>query len=547
MVEIPSAIVPAAMQVIFVLLFSPLIIGIMRKVKARFQGRSGSPIIQPYLDVLKLLSKGSAKSSVTSFIFSIAPIFGFVSVAIAALFLPIFPQSPLFGANVIIFIYLFAIGRFLTALSGLDAGSAFGGMGSSREMFYSIVIEPAFFAIIVFLVSSGGLGIAPIAPDMASWSVLVLSPVYWLIAIALFIAILAETGRIPFDNPATHLELTMVHEAMILENSGPGLALIEWAQAAKIFLFFSLMAILLLPGSLQSGPVWPAMLLASVMAIGVVVAAFESISVKMRLFKVPELLVFSALLAILAFLIRVSAGPSGGENVLQSLLAFTMLLSALYFLFSITIRQRVGLYVVQSTCLVLTLLSISLSPSGGMNFVLLAIIALLKIFIIPYVLFRSISYGASLMPLNYYLRFGESAKKSKSSLGSDPMFMASQTSTISSLLYASVLVALAFLMAPALGSTSILLPIVISLILIGMLIIASKTHLILQLLGYLIMENGVVLLPTALHINLPFIGELVALFDVIILVRITLLLSFKMQETHGTLDTKQLAELVEKR
>lgn len=536
------------MQIIFMLLFSPLIIGIMRKVKARFQGRSGSPIYQPYLDVLKLLSKGSAKSSVTSFIFSIAPIFGFASVAIAALFLPIFSQAPILGTNVIIFIYLFAIGRFLTALSGLDAGSAFGGMGSSREMFYSIVIEPAFFAIIIFLVSSGGLGIAPIAQDMASWSALAISPVFWLITIALFIAILAETGRIPFDNPATHLELTMVHEAMILENSGPSLALVEWAQACKIFLFFSLMAILLLPGSLQSSPFWPAIILASAIVIGMLVASFESISVKMRLFKVPELLVLSSLLALLAYFIRVSAAGAGGEGLLQSLLAFIMLMSALYFLFSITIRQRLGLYIVQSTCLVLILLTISLSGgSGGMNYALLVIIAMLKIFIIPYVLFRSMSFGATMMPLNYYLRFGDRGKKAKSAVGSDPLFMASPISTISSLLYASVLVALSFLIAPALGSTSIMLPIVISLILIGMLIIASKSHLILQLLGYLVMENGVVLLPSALHISLPFIGELVALFDVIILVRITLLLSFKMQETHGTLDTKELAELVEKR
>ncbi|MFA5929542.1 MAG: NADH-quinone oxidoreductase subunit H [Candidatus Micrarchaeia archaeon] len=547
MLDILYASTLALLQVAFALLSAPLLIGIMRKVKARFQGRVGSPIIQPYIDLHKLFSKGSARSSVTSFIFALAPVAGFVSIAIAALMLPLLTQSPLLSASIIVFIYLFAIGRFLTALSGLDAGSAFGGMGSSREMLYSVLIEPALFAIVLLIATSGGTGIAPLAGDSASWQALATTPAYWLIAIALFIAMLAETGRLPFDNPATHLELTMVHEAMILENSGPGLALIEWANAAKIFLFFSLMGVLLLPGDLQTGILWPAILLAFSVALGIFTAAVESISVKVRLFKVSELLILSLLLSLLAFLTRIFV-IKAGDSWMQSLMALFMLLAAVYVIFSLTFRDRIKLYIVQSICLVLILFQMTLAGGAeGMNYLFLLTIAVFKIAVIPFVLYNSMSFGMQLMPLQFYLRFGEASKKFRMDLEAEPLFMHAPITTTRALVYAGVLITLAFAVSSVLGGTTIMLPIAVSIILIGMLIIASKTHLLLQLLGFLMMENGVVLLPYALHINMPFIGEVVTLFDLVILVRITLLLSFKMKETHGTLDTKKLVELVEKR
>ena len=548
MFEDLSALALAVLQVIFVFALSPLLIGIMRKVKARFQGREGTPVIQPYLDILKLLAKGTARSSVTSFIFAITPVVGFASVAIASLMLPILSPAPVLATNIVVFIYLFSISRFLTALSGLDAGSAFGGMGSSREMFYSIFIEPAMFAIILLMATSGSLGIAPLSPDFASWQALATSPVYWLVAAALLLAIMAETGRLPFDNPATHLELTMVHEAMILENSGPGLALIEWAHAAKIFLFFIFMAILMAPGSLQANPLWPAFLLASSIILAVIVAAFESISVKVRLFKVSELLIFAILLALIAFLMRIFVVKDDGKIWIETVLALCMLLAAIYFMLSNTIRNRIQLYILQSVCLVLIILHISLlDGAAGMNYLFLAAIAVFKILIIPFVLYHNLNFGMKLMPLDFYLRFGGLKKKFKLDVDADPIFMSSPMTTSRALIYASVIVVLAFIVSSVLGGATLILPMAVALILIGMLIIASKNHLMLQLLGFLMMENGVVLLPYALHVNLPFIGEVVALFDVIILFRITLLLSFKMKETHGTLDTNELIELVEKR
>lgn len=537
----------AALQVAFIFAFAPLLVGIMRKVKARIQGRAGSPLFQPYLDLLKLFSKGTTKSPVASFIFAITPVVGFVSVAIAALMLPVASPAPFLAAGVIAFAYIFSIGRFLTALSGLDAGSAFGGMGSSREMLYSILIEPAMFAIILILATSNSLGIVPLAPDLSSWLALAASPAFWLIAAALMVVIMAETGRLPFDNPATHLELTMVHEAMILENSGPDLALIEWAHAAKIFLLFSFMAILLVPGSLQASPFWPAILLASSAFLAITVAAIESLIAKVRLFKVSELLTFATLLALLAYLMGVFAF-NAGEGWMQEIMALAMLLTAIYFTFSITFRDRIRLYIIQSACLVLILLQISLSSeAAGMNYLFLMAIAVFKMLVIPFVLQQSTAFGIELMPLHFYLRFKGARKKFTADLHTDPIFMSAPMTTSRALFYAGVLIILSFLVSSVLGGATVMLPLTVALILVGMLIIASKTHLLLQLLGFLMMENGVVLLPYALHINLPLLGEVVALFDVIILVRITLLLSFKMKETHGSLDTKKLIELVEKR
>jgi len=340
----------------------------------------------------------------------------------------------------------------------------------------------------------------------------------------------------------------MVHEAMILENSGPDLALIEWANAVKIFLFFSFMGILLLPGSLMASPLWPAALLAFGIALSVLVASVESISVKVRLFKVSELMIFSILAALLAFLTRIFVVKPDDGSWLQVILALAMLLAAIYFMFSLTFRDRVKLYIIQSACLVLILLQITITDGAeGMNYLFLLAIATFKIVIIPFVLYHSMSWGMKLMPLQFYLRFGEARKKFKLDLEADPLFMGAPMSTSRALVYAGVLVTLAFAVSSVLGGATIMLPLAVSLALIGMLIIASKTHLLLQLLGFLMMENGVVLLPYALHINMPFIGEVVTLFDLVILVRITLLLSFKMKETHGTLDTKKLIELAEKR
>ncbi|MDO8553973.1 MAG: NADH-quinone oxidoreductase subunit H [Candidatus Micrarchaeota archaeon] len=544
-----SSIAMAILQILFIFGFSPLLIGIMRKVKARLQGRIGSPIIQPYIDVLKLLSKGTVKSSISSFIFTIAPVLGFVSIAIAALALPIISSSPFLVVSIIIFAYLFSIGRFMTALSGLDAGSAFGGLGSSREMLYSVLIEPALFAVILFLVASGSSSITPIAGN--SWDTFAMSPVHWFAALALFIIILAETGRLPFDNPATHLELTMVHEAMILENSGPNLALIEWGHASKIFLLFSLLAIIFLPAFPQDSLLRPAFILGISIILAIVTAVVESISVKVRLFKVGELMLLAMLLAGLSLLTKIFGSGLRQEDFAITLLVFLMLLSSLYFIFSATFKRRLEIYIFQSICLVLIFIQPVLLGAGGTeDYFRIITTVIFKLIVIPlifYHLFRTLPGEVKLLPIRFYKVFKESKDELKFNLDFDPLFTIAPISTTRGLIYAGVLVLLAFILSSFFGVTTLVLPFVLSLILIGMLIIAVKTHLLLQLFGFLLMENGVTLLPYALSIKIPIISDMVALLDVVLLIILAVLLTLKIQVKLGTLDTKELDELIEKR
>ena len=257
---------------------------------------------------------------------------------------------------------------------------------------------------------------------------------------------------------------------------------------------------------------------------------------------------FATLLAFLAFMTHVFVANAEPGNWMLPMLALIMLLAAIYSIFSIAFRYRIALYIIQSICLVIITVQVSIANGTiDSNYLFLIITAAFKIFIIPFFLYRSLSFGMKLMPLHFYLRFVAAKKNTRSRLESDPLFMQSHMSTSRALFYAGILVALSFLISSVLGGTTLMLPIAASIILIGMLIIASKSHLILQLFGFLIMENGVVLLPSALHIRLPLIGETIALIDVVILVAIALLLSFKMRETHGTLDTKKFMELVEQR
>ncbi|MBI5228304.1 NADH-quinone oxidoreductase subunit H [Candidatus Micrarchaeota archaeon] len=540
----------AFLQILFVFAFAPLLIGIMRKVKARLQGRSGGPIFQPYIDILKLLSKGTAKSSISSFIYVIAPVVGFVSVAIAALSLPILSPVPFLVINIIIFAYLFSIGRFLTALSGLDAGSSFGGLGSSREMLYSVLIEPALFAVILFIVSSGSFNtIMPVASGASiSFLSILLSPAIWLAALGLFVIVLAETGRLPFDNPATHLELTMVHEAMILENSGPDLALIEWAHAAKIFLLFSLIAVLFVPILPQGDVLRLGFVLGISIVLSVLTAVVESISVKVRLFKIGELLILALLLAVLSFLTTIF-GANLGADLFTATLVFIMLLGSLYFIFSATFNRRIELYALQSLCLALIFLQQAIISGTFDGYFRLGATVLFKVIIMPllfYQLFRLMPGEIKLLPIQFYNVFRSTKEDLRLKLDFDPLFMGSQILPARALMYCGMLIVLAFALSSIFGSTNILLPLALSLILIGMLIIAVKAHLLLQLMGFLLMENGVVLLPTALPIHLPFVGDALALFDVVVLIIVAVLLALKIRATVGTMDTKNLDDLIEK-
>ena len=300
------------LQAVILLAVSPFIVGLIRKVKARLQCRRGASVVQPYSDLLKLFQKDVVVSSHTSWIFTATPYILLVSTLAAGLLVPLFvsrvPFS--FAGDIITVVYLLALGTFFLILAGLDAGSAFGGMGSSREAIVASLTEPAMMlSIFAVGLTAGSTNLSTIVHKTALLEGIVTDPPPHLMAFAaLFIVTLAETGRVPVDNPATHLELTMIHEAMVLEYSGRYLALIEWASALKLLLFLTLLSNVFAPWGIatEPDPSWMAMGLAvwlvKVSGLAVVVGVIESMFAKLRLFRVTDLLGVAFILSLLALI-----------------------------------------------------------------------------------------------------------------------------------------------------------------------------------------------------------------------------------------------------
>jgi formate hydrogenlyase subunit 4 len=307
-------------QTALVLLFSPLITGISKTLKARLQTRKGPGILQPYRDLYKLLRKGMVVPETASWIFPATPHVLFATTLLAGLLIPtISARAPLsMIGGVLAVVYLLAVGRFFLALGGLDAGSSFGGLGSSREMTISAIAEPALMlAVFTVALSAGSTNLSLMAQAAVGQSWRFLAPSQMLAFAALFIVLIAETGRIPVDNPSTHLELTMIHEAMILEYSGPYLALIEWSAWMKQMVLMTLLMNVFFPYGLSAdwSPVGMVisvtLFLFKLALLAVAVVLVESTNAKMRLFRVPELLAVAFVLSALALVSTFLFGSRG--------------------------------------------------------------------------------------------------------------------------------------------------------------------------------------------------------------------------------------------
>ncbi len=303
------AIILVVAQTIVLLAVSPFIVGLIRKVKARLQLRRGASVFQPYADLAKLFRKQPVVSTTTSWIFTATPYIVFASTLAAWLLVPIFvSRTPLaFAGNIIALVYLLALGTFFLMLAGLDAGSAFGGMGSSREAIVASLTEPAMIlSIFAIALTKGSTDLSTIVHKTALLEGIVTDPSPYLMALAsLFIVAIAETGRVPVDNPSTHLELTMIHEAMILEYSGRYLALIEWAAGLKLAVFLSLIANVFAPWGIATSlepaalSIGLAIYLVKVSGLAVLFGVIESMFAKLRLFRVTDLLGVAFILALL--------------------------------------------------------------------------------------------------------------------------------------------------------------------------------------------------------------------------------------------------------
>lgn len=298
-------------QMLLVLALAPLLIGFVRKLKARLLRRKGPPIIQPWLDLIRLLRKEVVLAENASWLYRVAPYLIFAMIWVAASLVPTFATGLTFSwsADLIAIIALLGSARFFLALAGMDIGTSFGGIGSSREAMFGSLAEPAMM-MIVFTVSfvAGTTQLSEIAAYMVANMELRAS--VGMALVALLIVAIAENGRIPVDNPATHLELTMVHEAMVLEYSGRYLALIELASALKLLLYLSLIACVFFPVGLASHDADAEAMMIGLCAYilklaigGGALALFETTTAKMRIFRVPDFLGAGLMLGLLATLL----------------------------------------------------------------------------------------------------------------------------------------------------------------------------------------------------------------------------------------------------
>jgi len=300
----------ALAQVAVMALGAPVLVGGLRSLKARLVGRRGPSPLQPYRDLAKLLGKEAVISTTTSWIFRVTPYVLAATMLVAAVAAPILLARPPLGfAGILLLMYLLLLGTFFLALAGLDSGSAFGGMGASREVAVAALAEPTVvIAVFALALRADTTNLGAIVERFARDPLLAANPGHLLAFVAFFIVMIAETGRLPVDNPATHLELTMIHEAMVLEYSGRHLALVEWAAAMKLFLFMTLLANLFVPWGvpdrLAAGPLalGAALLAVKLGVLTVALAVIETSVAKLRLFRVPELLSGSFALALLSVL-----------------------------------------------------------------------------------------------------------------------------------------------------------------------------------------------------------------------------------------------------
>jgi formate hydrogenlyase subunit 4 len=325
-----AGLIALILHIALMLAAAPLLVGLARKAKARMVGRAGPPLIQPWRDILRLLRKQPVVADSTSWLFRLAPLAGLSATIAAAALVPSFALGMLSGtaSDLLVLAGLLGLSRAIMALAAMDTGTAFGGIGASREMTFAVVAEPALLLVVFTLALMAG------STNLDAISNLIVSGVLGLrisMAMALVAACLvavAECARIPVDNPATHLELTMVHEAMVLEYSGRHLALIELSAALRLLVWISLILAIFAPFGMAPRPaqtgawlvlLWACGMLAwaaKVGAVGLVLAGFETTRAKLRVFRVPELLGAALLLgflaAILLFVSQGFAAETGG-------------------------------------------------------------------------------------------------------------------------------------------------------------------------------------------------------------------------------------------
>jgi formate hydrogenlyase subunit 4 len=299
---------PSILHLLLLLLMPPLLLGVINKTKALFAGRKGAPILQPYYELFRLVQKGSVFSSTTTWVFRAGPLVTLAATLLASLLVPLgnHPALISFSGDMILFAYLFGLARFFTTSAALDTGSPFEGMGAAREVTYACLVEPTlFFALVTLARMSKSMSLTTMFtyPSFQVW--LGSGAVLLLLANALFIALLAENCRIPFDDPTTHLELTMIHEVMVLDHSGPAFGMILYGAALKLLVLGALFTNIILP--FKTGNLffdW-GIFIAAMLYLSVLIGLVESVMARLRLVRIPQLLVAATILSAFAMLLIV--------------------------------------------------------------------------------------------------------------------------------------------------------------------------------------------------------------------------------------------------
>lgn len=293
-------------NICLVFLSAPLLFGIIQRTKAYFAGRKGQPVCQLYFDLYKLSKKGAVYSGTTTWVFKAGPAVGFAAISLAVSLVPFGRTGALFAfsGDIILFAYLLGLMRFFTIIAALDTGSSFEGMGASREAWLSIFAEPTLFIALATLVRmTGKLSLTGIYSNISFGLWQNSAPVMALLAAAIIIVFLTENCRIPVDDPNTHLELTMIHEVMALDHSGPELGLILYSAALKFWVLGALFVGIVMPVNTGNMLLNEIVFLTGMIMLGVFVGVIESIMARLNLLKVPQFLISAMAISVLAFIL----------------------------------------------------------------------------------------------------------------------------------------------------------------------------------------------------------------------------------------------------
>lgn len=289
-------------NIVLGLVFAPLLLGVINRVKAIMAGRKGQPLLQAYYDIIKQLKKGAVYSHTTSWIFRAGPMIGMACALVCLSIVPLGGVSaPLaFPGDLLLMAYMFGLMRFFTVIAALDTGSSFEGMGASREVLFSALAEPAFLVGLAAIARKTGLlSLSQILPSISA-----ISPAVVLVIIAFIVIFLCENARIPFDDPNTHLELTMIHEVMVLDHSGPDFACILYGSALKMWVLGSVIIGMIFPVASGDFPLISVMeALGGLFVLAIFVGIVESSMARLRLVRVPQLLVTAGALSAFAFIL----------------------------------------------------------------------------------------------------------------------------------------------------------------------------------------------------------------------------------------------------